>query len=173
MFTATAAPPGRSSLSTTLPPTSSTTVKVSPRPSRPYPPISRSLITFSYSYASYDARSATPPRRPRNFARKKAASGSSTRIPSYTALPSILPRNSINYSPPGCSTGASGLGYSCRAPVSFSNPRLTSAEALSRDSRNSLKRPPPSMPASTSPWRDTNVTLMVPRSSGPSDARCR
>mmetsp|Transcript_31413 Transcript_31413/g.78854 ORF Transcript_31413/g.78854 Transcript_31413/m.78854 type:complete len:244 (+) Transcript_31413:1421-2152(+) len=121
---------------------------------------------WRYSSGSSVARSLSSGGRPsRSLAKKKPASGRSTRIPSYTALPRMAPMNSSlrKWSGPARWRDA-GLGYSVRSGVSTNRPgpvaagsKASSMKAL----RKSLKRPPPSTPASSTPCWLTNWTRTV------------
>lgn len=104
--------------------------------------------------------------RERTFAKKKPANATSTRMPSYIAFPRIRPinryqlrlwagkigskvstttmRNSANV--PSVAY-ACGFGYSSFFLFSNQRPRSVSNTSLHNEVKNSLKTPPPSIPA--------------------------
>mmetsp|Transcript_18872 Transcript_18872/g.52847 ORF Transcript_18872/g.52847 Transcript_18872/m.52847 type:complete len:220 (-) Transcript_18872:1210-1869(-) len=160
-------PLGFKSTSSCLPYTWRVAVKTRPR-SETTPGLCLSFRKFSYSSSSKDGRSFRSHMPPRNFFRKNRARGSSSRMPSYMAFPSMQPRNSSKRGASSMSSNEAGLGYSSFCAFAVKSPYWVWKPCLIKDSMKSLNKPPPSTPASGSPCSSMNWTRTRPLSPSPS-----
>mmetsp|Transcript_15567 Transcript_15567/g.53186 ORF Transcript_15567/g.53186 Transcript_15567/m.53186 type:complete len:256 (-) Transcript_15567:103-870(-) len=85
-------------------------------------------------------------------------------MPSYIALPSMTPMNSNSARCWSCARLDAGLGYSRWSGVSLNRPYPGSNASFVSALRKSLKSPPPSTPASSSPNLSTKRILTWPLS---------